>query len=336
MLFDVAEESTIEAPSAKRGLDRIASRPLLLPSTLMALNAFVFVGGLVAVVWMGAVTSTDIVLLLVFHGIAITGLTVGYHRLFSHRAFVVGPCTRAALGIAGALAAQGPITDWVSRHRQHHRFSDREGDMHSPHWFQGRPLGLFRGLLHASTTWLAYTPWAGPFPFVKDLESDPVVQWVDRWHHLWLAAGLALPALIGWTIYGTAAGAISGLFWGGILRVALGHLLVSSVNSICHLWGSRPFATNDHSRNNLLLALVTNGDGWHNNHHAFPNAARHGFLPGQPDFGWRVIRALERLGLAWNVKRIPDDMASLEGILEARRTPAAGVRESIQTIPQQR
>ena len=209
---------------------------------------------------------------------------------------------RALLAILGSMTIQGPLTQWVTDHRKHHALSDRDGDPHSPH---GRD-GLFGGLggfLHAHMGWLVTTKgMERGRRYGRDLYDEPMIRLIDRLYMLWVALSLGIPALIGYAVEPTLRGALTGLVWGGLVRIFLFHHMTWSVNSICHTFGRRPYDTGDESRNNWLVAIPTFGEGWHNNHHAFPGSAVHGLGRWQIDPSWWTIRALERLGLAWDVK----------------------------------
>ena len=209
------------------------------------------------------------------------------------------------LGILASINVQGPLLFWCSCHRAHHQHSDRDGDPHSPHLSGSGKWNKFRGMIHAHFGWIVF---AGNYGYnarrVRDLYNDPVVRRVDDLYLLWVFLGLAIPALLGWLWTGTPEGAVLGFFWGGLVRVAFTHHVTWSVNSFGHKFGSKPFQTNDESRNNYLLALVGMGEGWHNNHHAFPQSARHGIDRGQTDMSFSAIKVMEKLGWIWNVRDV--------------------------------
>ena len=238
------------------------------------------------------------------------GITLGYHRLFSHHSFATSRPVEWGLMILGCMGGQHSPFYWVAYHRTHHRHTDHDGDPHSPHIWAGRRLGLLRGIWHAYAGWWlranGYNYPQGynyPRAAVRDLARRPDFAWIDHhWYHLYLI-GLIIPALIGFAIGGTGYDALIGLLWGGMLRQFLGLQAAWAVNSFGHMWGDRPYATADDSRNSFVLGLIALGDGWHNNHHAFPSSARHGFYWWQPDLTWNVIWLMERMDLAWNVKR---------------------------------
>jgi stearoyl-CoA desaturase (Delta-9 desaturase) len=228
------------------------------------------------------------------------GITVGFHRLFTHRSFKTGPVVRGVLAALGSAAIEGPVVSWVADHRKHHAFSDEEGDPHSPHVDHG---GL-RGLFHAHVGWLfLHDQRALKTRYAPDLLADPVVSFVNRTFALWVLAGFVAPFAIGFVLGGTVVGGLTSLLWGGLIRMFVLHHVTYSINSLCHAFGRRDFETGDESRNLAWLALPSFGESWHNNHHAFPTSSVHGLKWWQIDLSSMVIRALERLGLAWDVVR---------------------------------
>jgi stearoyl-CoA desaturase (delta-9 desaturase) len=233
------------------------------------------------------------------------GVTLGFHRLFAHRSFATSRPVEWALMILGCAAGQSAPFFWIATHRLHHRHSDADGDPHSPHTADGRPLGLWRGFWHAHLGWLFGLGFAYPPAVVRDLAARPDLAWIDRHWLLWYVLGLLVPALAGYAIGGTAYDALMGFLWGGLLRHFLTIQATFLVNSLNHLWGTRPYATADHSRNNLVTGILAFGEGWHNNHHAFPWSARHGLRWWQPDLSWWLLWLMERAGLVWRVRR-PD------------------------------
>jgi stearoyl-CoA desaturase (delta-9 desaturase) len=234
------------------------------------------------------------------------GVTVGFHRLFTHRSFATSRAMRAIFGVLGSAAIEGPVISWVADHRKHHAFADREGDPHSPHVDHGGGWGgAVKGLLHAHVGWLfIHTHRGAKQRYAPDLMKDPVMRFIDRTFILWALGGLGLAFCLGFAIGGTVEAGLAGLLWGGGVRMLVVHHVTYSINSLCHFFGRRAFATPDHSRNLLWLAPFTFGESWHNNHHAFPTSAAHGLRKYQIDFSAMVIRALETIGLAWDVVRI--------------------------------
>jgi stearoyl-CoA desaturase (delta-9 desaturase) len=253
--------------------------------------------------WGVAVRPVDLILLVVLYTVCGLGITVGYHRLFSHKAFTTTPAVRGALAILGSMTVLGRYTLWVPHHRKHHALSDREGDPHSPHGHRDGVLGALSGFFHAHMGWLVTTKgMERGRRYGRDLYDDPVVRRIDSLYMLWVVLTLAIPFAVGYAVDPTWKGGLTGLVWGGLVRIFLFHHMTWSVNSVCHSFGRRPYETTDESRNNWLVALPTFGEGWHNNHHAFPGSAIHGLGRRQVDVSWWTIRALERLGLAWDVK----------------------------------
>ncbi len=240
-------------------------------------------------------------LLLGMYALTALGITVGFHRLFSHRAFETNGVIQLLLAALGSMAAEGPLLKWVALHRCHHQHSDHAGDPHSPHQPGRNLLGLLRGLWHAHVGWVFEADPPDLPRYVKDLGQSRLLRTASALFPLWVAIGLLVPAALGGLLTGTWMGALFGLLWGGLARIFLVHHVTWSVNSVCHLWGRRPFRTNDHSRNNLLFGVLALGEGWHNNHHAFPTSARHGLRWWQIDMSYWVIRTLAVLGLAWKV-----------------------------------
>jgi stearoyl-CoA desaturase (delta-9 desaturase) len=252
--------------------------------------------------WNSVVRPIDVALLVVMYTLCGLGITVGFHRLFSHKSFAGGPGVRATFAILGCMAIQGPLTQWVTDHRRHHAFSDKEGDPHSPHGVREGVFGGLRGMLHAHMGWLFTTKgMERGRKYGRDLYEDPLIRTIDRLYMLWVVLSLGIPFLIGYAWDGTLRGGLMGLVWGGLVRIFLFQHMTWSVNSICHTFGKRPYDTSDESRNNWLIALPTFGEGWHNNHHAFPGSAIHGLGRRQIDVSWWTIRGLERLGLVWSV-----------------------------------
>jgi stearoyl-CoA desaturase (delta-9 desaturase) len=256
--------------------------------------------------WGGALHWQDLVVLAVSYTLTIMGVTVGYHRLFTHRSFKTSRALRAALAILGSAAVEGPVIEWVATHRKHHRFTDRPGDPHSPHADHGVGWrGALRGLFHAHVGWMFRgVDRANPGRYAKDLLNDPMICAIDRTFPLWVLAGLAFPFGLGVLLTGSVIGGLTGMLWGGAVRILFLHHATFSINSLCHFFGRRRFATGDESRNLAWLALPTFGEAWHNNHHAFPTSAHHGLTRWQLDPGGWVIDGLQRLGLAWDVVRI--------------------------------
>ena len=267
--------------------------------------------------WGGTLHWQDLLVLAITYALTGLGITVGYHRLFTHRSFETTRALRAVFAVLGSMAVQGPLIEWVATHRKHHQFSDRRGDPHSPH-VERAPgwRGALCGLVYAHVGWMFRgVDMANPRRYAKDLLADPDMRLISRAFPLWVLAGLALPFGLGVALTGSLVGGLTGLLWGGAVRIFLLHHATFSINSLCHFFGRRPFATGDESRNLGWLAPITFGEAWHNNHHAFPTSARHGLGRRQPDPGAWLISALERSRLAWRVVRIAPDHQ------RAKRTP---------------
>jgi stearoyl-CoA desaturase (Delta-9 desaturase) len=267
-----------------------------------------FVGFLLAIVllWGSAVDGIDLAILAIFYVPIGFGVTLGYHRLLTHRGFQTYKWMEYLLAVLGTMSVQGPVIGWVADHRKHHAHTDEEGDPHSPHVGQGAGIGgALRGLFFAHVGWLMVTQGrAERRKYAPDLVEDPGMRWISRHFVALILTGLALPALVGLLWTGTLAGAATALLWGGLVRTFLLHHVTWSINSICHFMGTRRFDLEDESRNVFWLALPSLGESWHHNHHAFPRAAVHGMRPYELDpTGW-AVRGLRRLGLAWNVVEI--------------------------------
>ena len=289
-------------PAANETADRIITGLLtVVPILLLSVAGWQ--------VWNEALHWRDVAIFAAFYVATGLGVTVGLHRLFTHRAFKTGPRTRAVWAVLGSMAIEGPIISWVADHRKHHACSDKEGDPHSPHHGHGEGWkGQVKGLYHAHVGWLFdHTQRGSKERFASDLLRDPIVSYVDRTFFLWAILSLTLPMLIGWVWGGTIDAALTALLWGGVVRMFLLHHVTYSVNSLCHTFGRRPYDTKDESRNFAPVALLSFGEGWHNNHHAFPTSARHGLRWWQPDPTAAVITAMEKVGLAWDVVRIPPE-----------------------------
>jgi stearoyl-CoA desaturase (delta-9 desaturase) len=256
--------------------------------------------------WGGTLHWHDLFVLAITYTLSGLGITVGFHRLFTHRSFKTSRPVRALLAVLGSMAVEGPVIEWVATHRKHHRFSDADGDPHSPHVDQAPGWrGALRGLGHAHLGWMFRgKDMANPARYAKDLLADRDLRFISRTFPLWVVAGLALPFFLGLALTGSLAGGLTALLWGGAVRVFLLHHITFSINSLCHFFGRRPFATGDESRNLAWLAPLAFGEAWHNNHHAFPTSARHGLGRHQADPSAWFIAALARAHLAWDVVQI--------------------------------
>jgi stearoyl-CoA desaturase (delta-9 desaturase) len=291
----IAEMVPIEHETSERVVRTVV---VALPAAALGL------GGWFA--WGGALHWQDLLVLAITYALSGLGITVGYHRLFTHRSFKTTRAVRALLAVLGSMAVEGPVIEWAATHRKHHRFSDAPGDPHSPHlddvpgW-----RGALRGLGHAHVGWMFRgKDMANPARYAKDLLADRDLRWISRTFPLWVLIGLAVPFGLGVALTGSLVGGLTGLLWGGAVRVFFLHHVTFSINSLCHYFGRRPFATGDQSRNLAWLAPIAFGEAWHNNHHAFPTSARHGLSRWQVDPGGWFIACLERCHVAWDVIRI--------------------------------
>jgi stearoyl-CoA desaturase (delta-9 desaturase) len=273
---------------------------------LVTLLPFVALGVAGWQVWSELLGWHDLVVFGVMYALTGLGVTVGFHRHLTHRAFATKPWVRGTLAVLGSAAIEGPVISWVADHRKHHAFSDQPGDPHSPHVDHGGGLsGALRGLAHAHVGWLfIHTHRGAKQRYAPDLLADPVVRFVDRTFLVWAVGGLLAAFALGYAIGGTLTAALTGLLWGGGVRMLVVHHVTYSINSLCHFFGRQRFATGDHSRNLAWLAPFTFGEAWHNNHHAFPTSAEHGLGRREFDISALVIRMLERVGLAWDVVRV--------------------------------
>jgi stearoyl-CoA desaturase (Delta-9 desaturase) len=296
-----------ESPSRPAGTARpiLDGRRAVAPQIAVYVFVIVPLLALLAAVpfaWGWGLGWTDVVLALVFYVISGLGITVGYHRYFTHGSFKANRPLRIALAVAGSLAMQGSVIDWVADHRRHHAFSDKEGDPHSPWLFGTGPAALARGFWHSHMGWLFERDQTNEQRFTPDLLADRDITRVDRLFIILSVATLLVPAVLGGLLTWSWWGALTAFFWAGLVRVALLHHVTWSINSICHMIGDQPFAARDHSRNVWPLAVLSFGESWHNLHHADPTCARHGVQRGQVDISARVIRIFEKVGWAHSVR----------------------------------
>ncbi|WP_158889973.1 acyl-CoA desaturase [Amycolatopsis anabasis] len=254
------------------------------------------------IAWGWGLNWVDLGLAAVFYTVGTLGVTVGYHRYFTHGAFKTNRALRVALAITGSFAVQGSVIFWVANHRRHHAFADREGDPHSPWLFGSSPVALLRGFWHAHMGWMFKRELTNYERFAPDLMADKDLRVVNRFFWLWITLSLVLPAALGGLLTWSVWGAVTAFFWAGLVRIAFSHHVTWSVNSICHMVGDRPFASRDKAANFWPLAILSMGESWHNSHHADPTCARHGVLRGQIDVSARLIWIFEKLGWARNVR----------------------------------
>jgi stearoyl-CoA desaturase (delta-9 desaturase) len=286
-------------PVAHETLDRFATGTV-------SVVPFLALGVVCWQVWASLLHWSDIAVFAILYILTGLGVTVGFHRLFTHRSFATKKWLRGAFAVCGSAAIEGPVISWVADHRKHHAFSDQPGDPHSPHVDHGVGWrGALRGLAHAHMGWLfLHTQRGARKRYAPDLIADPVVSFVDRTFLYWAIGGLGAAFGLGWLIGGTLTAALTGLLWGGAVRLLVLHHVTFSINSLCHFFGRRRFNTDDESRNLAWLSVLSFGEAWHNNHHAFPTSAAHGMRWWEFDSSKLVIRGLEKVGLAWDVVQI--------------------------------
>jgi stearoyl-CoA desaturase (Delta-9 desaturase) len=260
----------------------------------------------IALLWNDLVSTADLAIALVMYLVTAIGVTVGFHRLLTHRSFQTAKPVEYLFATLGSMAVQGPVISWVADHRKHHAHTDEEGDPHSPHVGHGGGIpGVLAGLWHAHTGWLLSTQGRADWKrYAPDLYEDRGMRLIARQFAPLVLLSLFIPALAGYFASGTLAGAATGLLWGGLVRIFLVHHVTWSVNSVCHFLGRRRFQTDDRSTNVFWLALPSLGESWHHNHHAFPRSAVHGLKRWELDPSGILITALERVGIARNVVRI--------------------------------
>lgn len=291
---------------------------LHLPSVVKVINLLAvvlpFLALILAVVltWGWGVDAASVIVFVAMYLLTAVGVTLGYHRLFTHRSFQTFAPVRAALAVFGSMAMEGPLFYWVAIHRRHHQHADDVDDPHSPHQHGQGMLAMLRGLWHAHAGWLfAPTP-TDLYRYVGDLRKDSLLRGADRLFVLWVAVGLILPTVVCGLITGTWTGAMLGFLWGGLVRIFFVHHVTWSINSVCHFWGYQSFKGDDESRNNPIFGVLGLGEGWHNNHHTFPTSARHGLQWWEIDATYVLIRGLELCGLAWKVRRPTAEAVALK------------------------
>lgn len=256
----------------------------------------------IPVAWGGWVSWLDITLAVSLWAITALGITVGYHRFFTHGSFKANRAVKITLAVMGSLAIEGSLNQWVADHRKHHKFSDEVGDPHSPWRFGTDRKAILKGLVYSHVGWLFDGDNTGIDKYAPDIEKDKDLNWMSRHFGIFVAASLLLPAVLGGLITWSWMGALTAFFWAGLVRVAFVHHVTWSINSICHVFGNRPFASRDLSSNVAWLAIPSMGESWHNLHHVDPTSARHGVLKGQIDISAGLIRGMEKTGLATDVR----------------------------------
>lgn len=300
--------ATTTAPEAVRTgapkplLDERQSKAAGITMWIFVVLPFIALIAAVPIAWGWGLTIVDIVIAIALYLVAGFGVTAGFHRYLTHGAFKSRRWLRVTLAVAGSLAVQGSPTQWVANHRRHHAFSDREGDPHSPWRYGNGVLALLKGLGYAHIGWMLRRELSNRSRFAPDLVADRDMRVVGSLFGPLAVLSLAGPAVIGGLITGTWAGAISAFFWAGLVRMALLHHVTWAVNSVCHVFGERPFASKDKATNFWPLAILSFGESWHNSHHADPTGARHGVLRGQIDPSARLIWVFEKLGWVHDVR----------------------------------
>jgi len=263
-----------------------------------------FIGFLVAIVLLWGVAFNWIYLAIfgVMYLFTSIGITIGYHRLFTHRSFKTSKPMVFILAALGSMAVQGPVLQWVADHRRHHQHSDEDGDPHSPHLHGAGLWASIRGMWHSHLGWLINPKVKGSMRYIGDLRKDKLVRRMSKLFPVWVLIGLLIPAVLGGLLTWSWMGVLLGFIWGGLVRIFLVHHVTWSINSVCHIWGQRPFDTHDHSRNNVIMGIFALGEGWHNNHHAFQSSARHGLRWWELDLSYTIILILSKIGLVYDVK----------------------------------
>ncbi|CAM3504061.1 acyl-CoA desaturase [Nocardioides dubius] len=294
-------EEIADAPLATMGGDSQSLKEKVALGLFIAVPFVAFFAA-IPVAWGGWLSWTDVVIATVMYFATGHGITVGYHRLFTHKSFKPNRFVKCTLAILGSMAIQGPVVRWVADHRKHHKFSDRDGDPHSPWKYGNRVRDLVKGLFHAHIGWLFDTEQTPQRKYAPDLMKDGDITRISRLFWLWTLISLALPLVLGGLLTWSWQGALTAFFWGSIVRVGLLHHVTWSINSICHAIGDRPFVSRDRSANVWWLAIPSMGESWHNLHHADPTCARHGVLRGQIDTSARVIWLLEKAGWVTDVR----------------------------------
>ncbi|MGQ0679376.1 MAG: acyl-CoA desaturase [Actinomycetota bacterium] len=308
MAQTAAETRKARPAKAKQAITIIPSdRRLKLERRITLLvTVLPFAGAVVGIplLWGRGVRALDLTLFFVFYLISGMGVTVGFHRMLTHRSFDTNKPLKIAFAVAGSMALQGPVIRWVADHRRHHAFADKPGDPHSPHLAEAEGVkGVLQGLWHAHTGWFFDREKTNIKKFAPDLIADLDIRKVDKAFPIIALGSFLLPALIGLAVTRTVMGTVTAFLWGALARIFFLHHVTWSINSICHFYGTRPYKSADESTNNWLMALVSFGEGWHNSHHAFPTSYKHGLGRFQFDPSAWLISTLKVLRLATNVKR---------------------------------
>jgi stearoyl-CoA desaturase (Delta-9 desaturase) len=330
-MAQVVERSPLIPQKAVKGVRLMdSSETSLQRKVVLVLTVLPFVGVIAAIwiLWGSGLSSTDVGLALAFYLFTGFGVTVGYHRLFTHKSFEASRGLKIALALGGSMAVEGSLIGWCATHRRHHAYSDQAGDPHSPHLDEGPGLkGVVKGLWHAHMGWLMSPEVTDEERWAPDLMKDKDLAKLTRFFPLIAVTSFFLPALLGLAITRSWWGAVTAFVWASLVRIFLLHHVTWSINSICHFYGERPFKCPDFSTNNWVLAIISFGESWHNNHHAFPTSARHGLGRGQIDVSAFLIKMFEKLHLARGMKLV--NSKQLEAKKVGRFRPAATVRAAI-------
>lgn len=326
MSVDVLPSETSVMPVANPAADLPAppgriSRVARIANLIAVIVPFAALVLAIGSLWGRGVPWLDLWLMAGLYVATVLGITVGFHRLFTHRSFETTRAVRLVLGLLGAMAVQGRLFKWVALHRRHHQHSDDVRDPHSPHHYGRDVWSIPRGMWHSHVGWIFDPDPPELEHYVRDLEQDNTLRVVDKLFFAWVTLGLVTPAAIGGIVFRTWNGAFWAFVWGGLVRVLLVHHVTWSINFVCHLWGRRPYESGDESRSNCLFGLLALGEGWHNTHHAFPTSSRHGLQWWQPDVSYWVIRTLAAVGLAWDLK-LPTMRARQKKRVHPDRPPA--------------
>ena len=280
--------------------------PVHMRITMLVVVVVPFLGLIAGIIllWGHGFSWAQLAIFMAMYLLSGLGMTVGFHRLFTHRSFETIRTVKLMLGILGSMTVEGPLLKWVATHRRHHQLSDTANDPHSPHVHGRGFLPMLRGFWHAHLGWVFGPESPGLSGYIKDLLPDRLLRVVSTLFPLWAILGLLIPAVLGGLLTMTWLGVLMGFLWGGLARIFFVQHMTFSINSVCHIWGERPLQSRDQSRNNVVFGILGFGEGWHNNHHAFPTSARHGLKWWQADLSYLVIRTMQAMRLAWKV-RVP-------------------------------
>ena len=314
----MAATGVIERPVPDRpipGQIILSPRQLRLHRTGLLLVSIIPLAGVGIAMWLLWGRGMSGVDAAIFGGTyAVTGLGIssGFHRLFAHKGYQASKPVRIGLAVAGSMAIEMGVVDWVATHRRHHAFSDKPGDPHSPHLQAEEGYkGLLKGLWYAHMGWLFSDDRTSAERWAPDLLKDKPINAINRQFPFWVAMSFVLPTLLGLAITRSLTGMVTAFVWGGLVRIFLLHHVTFSINSVCHFFGTRPYDTREKSTNNWLLSIASFGESWHNNHHAFPSSAIFGRRFWQVDLGGILIRILQLCGQAKSVRKDPEPAAAV-------------------------